>query len=73
MTLEEMNSFPHIADHSGSSVFWTKSEYLSQLGCSIGQISATIILCDSKNGKELWWWWTTTSLLSCLLAFRCTG
>lgn len=64
-TLEETDSFSHIAEHSGSSVFWTKTRYfISQLGCCIGQISATIILCGPHKGKELCWW-TTVRLLSC--------
>ena len=53
VTLKEMDSFPHMADHARSSVFWTKNRYfISQLGCWTGHISVPIILCDSSQ-KEM--------------------
>lgn len=65
MTLRETDLFPTLLiTLAPSSVFWTMNGYISQLGCCIGQISATIILCDQKKRKEFWWW-TTRGLISC--------
>lgn len=65
MTLREIDLFPTLLiTLAPSSVFWTMNGYISQLGCCIGQISATIILCDQKKRKDFWWW-TTIGLISC--------
>ena len=53
VTLKEMDSFSHMADHTRSSVFWTKNRYfISQLGCWTGHISVPIILYDCPKRKR---------------------
>lgn len=50
MTLREIDSFPTLLiTLAPPSVFWMKSRYISQLGCCIGQISATK---KKKRGRE---------------------